>query len=135
MQVCQGWYDGREVAMGSLQTSGTSSRPLTGISRQKRPRRTIQVSQGWYSGREVAVGSLTDLWHKLQASSREKQAEEAQGDDAVESRVVFWKRCGGGQTLPFGEGGVLENYKVFCRPFLHFCSIKGTVQRDGSDRN
>ncbi len=40
------------------------------------------------SGREVAVGSLTDLWHKLQASNRDKQAEEAKADNAGESRVV-----------------------------------------------
>ncbi len=70
------------------QTSGTSSRPLTGISRQRRPRRTMQVSQGWYRGRQVAVGSLKDLWHKLQASNRDKQAEEAKADNAGESRAV-----------------------------------------------
>ncbi len=48
----------------------------------------MQVSQGWYNSREVAVGSLTDLWHKLQASNRDKQAEEAKADNAGESRVV-----------------------------------------------
>jgi hypothetical protein len=42
----------------------------------------MQVSQGWYNGREVAVGSLTDLWHKLQASNRDRQAEEAKVDSA-----------------------------------------------------
>jgi hypothetical protein len=91
MLVSQWWYNGREVAVGTgaaSPTSGTSSRPLTGTSRQKRPRRTVQVSQGWYSGRDVAVGSLTDLWHKLQDSNRDKQAEEAKADSAGESRVV-----------------------------------------------
>jgi hypothetical protein len=34
------------------------------------------------------MGSLTDLWHKLQASNRDKQAEEAKADNAGESRVV-----------------------------------------------
>ncbi len=48
----------------------------------------MQVSQGWYNGRDVAVGSLTDLWHKLQASNRDRQAEEAKADNAVESRVL-----------------------------------------------
>ncbi len=48
----------------------------------------MQVSQGWYSGKEVAVGSLTDLWHKLQASNRDRQAEEATADNAGETRVV-----------------------------------------------
>ena len=35
------------------------------------------------TGREVAaVGSLSELWHKLQAANREKQAEEAKADHA-----------------------------------------------------
>ncbi len=80
----------------------------------------MQVSQGWYSGGDVVVGSLTDLWHKLQASSRDKQAEEAQGDDAAESRVVFWKRCGGGQPLPFGEGGCLKIIRFFLSTVFTF---------------
>jgi hypothetical protein len=40
------------------------------------------------TGREVAVGSLTDLWHKLQASNRDKQTEEAKADNACKSRLV-----------------------------------------------
>jgi hypothetical protein len=30
----------------------------------------------------IVVGSLTDLWHKLQASNRDKQSEEAKADSA-----------------------------------------------------
>ncbi len=50
----------------------------------------MQLSQGCYNGRDVAVGSHTDLWHKLQASNRDRQAEEAKVDNADESRVVYW---------------------------------------------
>jgi hypothetical protein len=84
------WWTARDERWqwAASPTSGTSSRPLTGIGRQKRPRRTVQVSQGWYSGIEAAVGSLTDLWHKLQASNRDRQAEEAKADNAGESMVV-----------------------------------------------
>jgi hypothetical protein len=34
------------------------------------------------SGREVAVGSLTELYHKLQAANRDRQAQETKADAA-----------------------------------------------------
>ncbi len=85
--MSQGWYIGRDVAVGIL-TNLWHKLQASGIGRQKRPRRTMQVSQGWYNGRDVAVGSLIDLWHKLQASNRDRQAEEAKVDNAGESRVM-----------------------------------------------
>jgi hypothetical protein len=42
------------------------------------------------SGREVAVGSITELWHKLQAANRDRQAHEAKADAAGTDTMLFY---------------------------------------------